>query len=327
MLLSSLRGRSRLWCAQVQRKTGLFSDVFWLCSRQTRLRFVMEEFNRSRCEEHVGKIVVECILFGGSLLGFLDSPTFLGVTVGALLGLLVTVVVAIVLERAITRRLRGFSRRRKLEPGVANSLILTFRLIVLIGVVVVLVRIGGLPTEWFVAFSALGGAAVGFASTKTIGNFIAGLYLFAARPFSVGDLVRLGTVEGIVQEMTINYTRVLTVGKNVVSISNLMILDRDITNFMFYTEERERLYCYTFEVAFDHSVSAGKIGQVFGQVFDRYRDTLPRDPDFMLVRSGAFERVYMVYLYVADAEEVFKLRPRIVEEVFSLWDSERAARS
>lgn len=83
----------------------------------------------------------------------------------------------------------------------------------LFGSVVSIIRVGGLDTQWFVAFSAPGGAAVGLASTQTIGNFIAGLYLLAARPFKVGDYVRLGTIEGVVQEITINYTKILTIWK------------------------------------------------------------------------------------------------------------------
>jgi hypothetical protein len=42
----------------------------------------------------------------------------------------------------------------------------------------------------------------------------------------------------------------------------------------------------------------------------------------MLTRSGAFERVYTVYLYVEKPEEIFDLRPRIAEEVFNRWDRE-----
>ena len=43
----------------------------------------------------------------------------------------------------------------------------------------------------------------------------------------------------------------------------------------------------------------------------------------MLVRSSAFERVYMVYLYVEHPEDIFTLRPQIAEAVFKRWDIER----
>jgi small-conductance mechanosensitive channel len=255
---------------------------------------------------------------------FLDVQTPLGLTLGQIISILLVTAVTIVLERLVTRYLRRFGKRAHLAPNVSNSLILTFRILILIGALLAVVRVGGLTSEWIVAFSALGGAAVGFASQQTIGNFIAGLFLLASRPFRVGDYVRVGTVEGIVQEITINYAKILTIGNNVVALSNLQIVQRDITNYAYEDEHNLHLYCYTFEINFDHSVSAGKIAQIFGETFERYGYLLPKKPNYMLVRSGGFERVYMVYLYVEHPEDVFVFRPQIAEEVFKRWDIERA---
>jgi small-conductance mechanosensitive channel len=255
---------------------------------------------------------------------YLESQTLFGVSLSTIIWIIIIGVVALILERVITRYLRKFARRARLAPHVANSMVLTFRILILIGAMFALFRVGGLPSEWIVAFSALGGTAVGFASTKTIGNFIAGLYLFATRPFRVGDYVRIGTVEGIVQEITINYTKILTIGNNVVSISNIQIMDRDITNYSYENEKHLSLYCYTFEIGFDHTISSTKIAEIFNEVFERYAHMLPKKPSYMLVRSGAFERVYMIYLYVEHPEDIFVLRPQITEEIFKRWDMERA---
>jgi small-conductance mechanosensitive channel len=245
-----------------------------------------------------------------------------GIDFYSIIGIIIIAAVAIALERILTRYLSRFAKRVKLEPSAANNLVLTFRILILIGAVLSIGRVGGLQPEWIISFSAIGGAALGFASTKTIGNFIAGLFLLAARPFKVGDYVRIGAVEGIVQEITINYTKVLTIGNNTVSVSNLQILDRDITNF-YKSEEQLDLYCYTFEIGFDHSVSTEKIAQIFGEVFERYTHTLPKKPSYMLTRSDGAGRVYMVYLYVEHPEDIFTLRPQVAEEVFKRWDTER----
>jgi small-conductance mechanosensitive channel len=261
---------------------------------------------------------------GQDLFEYLESQTFFGISLLTIMWIIVVGAVALILERIITRYLRKFAKRTHLAPYVTNSLVLTFRILILVGAAVALFRVGGLPSEWIIAFSALGGTAIGFASTKTIGNFIAGLFLFAARPFRVGDYVRIGAVEGIVQEITINYTKILTIGNNVVSISNLQIMDRDITNYAYESEEHIPLYCYTFEIGFDHTVSTEKISEIFNEVFERYAHTLPKKPSYMLVRSSAFERVYMVYLYVEHPQDIFVLRPQIAEDVFKRWDVERA---
>jgi hypothetical protein len=219
--------------------------------------------------------------------------------------------------------LRRFAKRARLAPHVANGLALTFRILILIGAVAALVRIGGVSTDLFLAFSAFGGAAVGLASTQTIGNFIAGLYLLATRPFKVGDYIRLGTVEGIVQEITINYTKVLTLGNNIVVISNLQVMSRDMTNCLYESDNLETLYCCTFEIGFDHSVSVDRLAVIFNEVLEQYNKKLPKALSYMLLRSGAFERVYMVYLYVKKPEDVFIFRPQIAEDVFKRWDNER----
>jgi MscS family membrane protein len=254
----------------------------------------------------------------------MTAGNVLGVDLYIIVTVVVIAVVALVMERLFTRYLSRFAKRAKLEPSVANNLVLTFRILILIGAVLAISRVGGLQPEWIISFSAIGGAALGFASTKTLGNFIAGLFLLAARPFRVGDYVRIGTVEGIVQEITINYTKVLTISKNMVSISNLQILDRDITNFAHQGGKNLSLYCYTFEIGFDHRVPTQKITEIFTEVFEGHLHTLPKKPEYMLVRTAAFDRVYVIYLYVEHPEDIFTLRPQIAEEVFKRWDTERA---
>ncbi len=251
------------------------------------------------------------------------EPTIFGIPIWVF-QILIIAAVAIALERIVTRYLTRFAKRTKLEPNTANNLALTFRILVLIATVATISRVGGLNSDWILSVSAIGAAAVGFASQKTIGNFVAGLFLMMARPFKVGNYVRIGTVEGIVSEITINYTKIITSANNIVSVSNLQILDRDITNFLYETPKNENLYCYTFEIGFDHMVPTDKIIEIFNHVFEKYSKDLPTIPGYILTRSAAFERVYTIYLYVTDPELIFTLRPKIAEEVFQRWDEERA---
>ncbi len=241
-----------------------------------------------------------------------------------IIGIIVIAIIAVTLERLLSRHLSHFAKRVKLEPSTGNNLVLTFRILILIFAVLSISSLGGVQAEWLLSVSAIGGAAVGFASQKTLGNFIAGLFLLAAHPFKVGDYVKIGTVEGIVQEITMNYTKVLTSGNNIISVTNLQILDRDITNYLYENSKNYSRYCYTFEIGFDHSVSTEKLNQFFNQIFDTYSLVLPKRPAFMLIRSGALERVYLVFLYVDKPQEIFTLRPRIADELFLRWDEERA---
>ena len=248
-----------------------------------------------------------------------------GIPVSTIIEIAVILIIALALERLLSRYLSHFAKRVKLEPSASNNLVLTFRILILIFTVLAVSSVpGGVQPEWILAVSAIGGAALGFASQKTVGNFLAGLFLLAAKPFKVGDYVRIGVVEGIVEEITINYAKVLTSANNTVSISNLQILDRDVTNYLFETQKNSNLYCYTFEIGFDHSVPTNKINAIFNEIFESYSRILPRKPTYALNRSNNADRVYLVYLYVENPKDIFTLRPKVADEVFQRWDEERA---
>lgn len=80
--------------------------------------------------------------------------------------------------------------------------------------------------------SAILGAAIGFASTTTMGNFLAGLYIMAARPFLIGDYIILpdDKLEGRVKEITINYTKITLPTGNTLLVSNNEFLSASIIN-------------------------------------------------------------------------------------------------
>lgn len=245
------------------------------------------------------------------------------VPLSAIFDILVISTVAIVLERLLSRYLTRFAKRIKLEPSTSNNLVLTFRILILIFAVLAITSVGGVQPEWLLAVSAIGGAALGFASQKTVGNFLAGLFLLAAKPFKVGDYVKIGTVEGIVSEITINYAKIQTSGNNTVSVSNLQVLDREITNYLFESTKQNNLYCYTFEIGFDHSVSSERLIQIFNEIFDSYSRILPRRPSATLIRSTSADRIYLIYIYVDKPQDIFALRPKIADEVFRCWDEEK----
>ncbi len=124
----------------------------------------------------------------------------------------------------------GFALRKtksNLSPEHYNALktlgrasLILFGLLLLVG------------EELFVGAAALLGTAIGFASSTTIGNFISGLYLLITNPFNVGDYIILTAmkIEGIVEEVSINYTKILTPQGIHVSITNQKLLNTPIHN-------------------------------------------------------------------------------------------------
>ena len=128
-------------------------------------------------------------------------------------------------------------------------------------------------------------------------------------------------MEGIVAEIAINYTKILTMDSNIVAISNLQLLDRDVTNYRCYDERLgQSLYCYNFEIGFNHSVSEAKIAQIFGEVLSEHSDC-PNQPTFALDRTTVDGKFYRVFLYVNDPRQIFEKRSKIFEQILGKWDA------
>ena len=89
--------------------------------------------------------------------------------------------------------------------------------------------VAGLNPGTLVAGSAFTAVVLGLAAQQTLGNLIAGLVLLSARPFRVGERIRLqagavgGSVEGIVSSLGLLYTT-LARGEDRILIPNNVVL-------------------------------------------------------------------------------------------------------
>jgi small-conductance mechanosensitive channel len=151
-----------------------------------------------------------------------DTPVR-GLTAVALLGL------GWELGRDVERALAPTLFHR-LEPGTAGTLDFLLRLGTMLVASVVALRIAGLQPETLALGGAVTAVIVGLAAQQTIGNLLAGTVLLTARPFRVGERVRLqggplaGTLEGTVASLGLLYTTFQS-GADPIMVPNAVVLN------------------------------------------------------------------------------------------------------
>jgi len=124
--------------------------------------------------------------------------------------------------------------RELLEPrtGQAHSAIVRYAILIIGGftTLVITLVLFGIPVAQLVLGGALTTVVISIAAQQALGNVFAGLVLVLARPFKVGDAIRLragalgGTLDGIVTDIGITYVRFDTDG-SVMSIPNSQVLN------------------------------------------------------------------------------------------------------
>jgi small conductance mechanosensitive channel len=146
--------------------------------------------------------------------------------VGAVL--LVTVVVARLIDRRIARRelsTEAMTRYRVLRRSITTAILVVGVLSALLVIPQVRAVAGGL-----LASSAVLGIIVGFASQRTLGNFVAGLLIAFTQPLRLGDSVTIEQTEGVVEEIGLIYTFVRTENGDRLVIPNEKLASDTIRN-------------------------------------------------------------------------------------------------
>ena len=84
--------------------------------------------------------------------------------------------------------------------------------------------------ETLLAFMTASGVAIGFASQDMLKNIFGGLMIVLARPFQVGDKIKVGEFYGEVIEIGLRTTSIVTPDDSIVSIPNMEIVSKSVSN-------------------------------------------------------------------------------------------------
>jgi len=140
----------------------------------------------------------------------------------------ITLAVAWVLDRALARRplqAEAVTRYRVLRRAVMSTVLVVGFFSALLTIPQIRAVAGGV-----LASGAVIGIIVGFASQRTLGNFVAGLLIAISQPLRLGDKVQVKGTWGVVEEIGLTYTFIRTSDGSRFVIPNESLASEPILN-------------------------------------------------------------------------------------------------
>ena len=205
--------------------------------------------------------------------------------------LVVTTVVARLVDRRISQRElppEAITRYRVVRRSVTTTLFFVGLLSALLVIPQVRAVAGGL-----LASSAVLGIVVGFASQRTLGNFVAGLLIAFTQPVRLGDEVELEATRGVVEEIGLIYTFVRTENDDRLVIPNEKLASDTIRNSTI--RSREKVAEVTVQVPLSTDL---------GAIVDRLRGATDAD---VFVRELAGEATVVLRAPAATEDDAERL--------------------
>ena len=147
------------------------------------------------------------------------------------------------------------SKTKGLENSILSGHIIPIfdkliKFLILFFVVASLLQSNGYSITSLIAGFGITGLAVGFAAQQTVADFFGTLAIIADKMYKIGDYVRIGDVEGTVEDINLLSTKVRTLDNFLVIVPNNCISNTNITNI---TRAKKRRINEVFGVTYDTS--------------------------------------------------------------------------
>ena len=227
-------------------------------------------------------------------LGIIDiiSKTF---------NLLLLIIIFWIINRAID--FIGFklkNRASETESKVDDQLIpfavdMAKVITVILGVVMILGNVFNVNITALVTGLGIGGVAFALASKESLENLLGSFTIFFDKPFTVGDIVTLGGVTGVVEKVGFRSTRIRTFDKSIVTVPNKNIISSELDNLGARPVRRVK-----FNIGLTYNASVNNIKAIVNDIqelIDKHPET-NNEGKVRFLNFGASSLDIMVLYYV-----------------------------
>ncbi|MFX0199241.1 MAG: mechanosensitive ion channel family protein [Candidatus Hodarchaeota archaeon] len=262
---------------------------------------------------------------------------------------IIAIIIVLLVQRILVRAAKRSVRKAQLPTEAANGIILAIRLVAVFIIFTILTSYAGLSSE-ALAVSSFIGAAVGFASAQTIGNILAGIYVIITRPFRLGDYVKIGGEEGIVREISLNYTRIQALDGTRVLVPNRNVINQTLRRYRRvlrsekeYEEEHEDsafdkalaflreqigeekdVYVYPFDIAIHASYRMKTATKVFDEVCQEWTDKFGYPPTYFVSELPSYQTIYKFFITVENPIKIVQLKPEFLKTILARLEETQA---
>ncbi len=181
--------------------------------------------------------------------------TFINNAISGILGIIPTVLLAIVIfiaglivNKIIMDIFAKGVQKSKMDQTVHKFLASVIKIVITALTLIIVLSVLGIPMTSIITVLGTAGVAVGLALKDSLSNVAGGVILLINRTIKVGDYVEVGGDEGVVDEIAILFTKIVTVDNKDIYIPNGIVATSPITN---YTSEGKRRVDHIIGVSYD----------------------------------------------------------------------------
>ncbi len=168
---------------------------------------------------------------------------------------MITLVVGLWVIKSLTKTSSKLMKKSEMDESLHTFLSSIVSIILKVLLVISVMGMVGIEMTSFIAIMGAAGLAVGMALSGTLQNFAGGVMILIFKPYKVGDFIDAQGYMGVVKEIQIFNTILLTTDNKRVIIPNAPISSGTMVN---YSAESERRIDFTFGIGYNDDIDKAK---------------------------------------------------------------------
>lgn len=176
-------------------------------------------------------------------------------SLGRIVSAAVTLLLCLLVIRVVLKVADRLLRKTRLEERIRKYVRTGIKALLYFVTALMVVDSLGIPTTSLVALLSVASLGVTLAAEDILANLAGGMVILAAHPFAIGDYIEASGTAGTVEEITLNYTKLLTADGLTVMLPNKTLADSQMTN---YTTLGRRRIALTVSASRDAATEAVK---------------------------------------------------------------------
>jgi MscS family membrane protein len=212
----------------------------------------------------------------------------------------------------------------KASRELASFLIkLTKVFVIIIGFVAMLQEFG-INVTGFIASLGLGGLAFALAAKDTAANLFGGVAILTDNIFKVGEWVKIGSAEGIVEDIGMRTTKIRAFDKRLIIVPNSVIATSNIENFS--RRDRRRI---SMRIGVTYSTSVENLNKLLNEIRSYLKNhPLIHEEPILIYFDEYQDSSLSIFCYfftkTADWEKYLKIREEVnfkIKEIVEKYSS------
>ncbi len=155
----------------------------------------------------------------------------------------------------ITAAVKKILEKSKLDEIVSKFIITMVKAVLWVVIILIVLSAIGVETSSILTVLATCGVAIALALKDSLGNIAGGILVITSKNFGKGDFIEVAGKAGVVQEVGLLYTTILTPDNQVVTIPNGALTTNSVSN---YNRAGSRRVDMDFGIAYKSDINKAK---------------------------------------------------------------------